>query len=136
MYEPEPTNDFLDVDYGLITPDGLLYETEYEGHYGLAEELALAGLVNSNTDKSHYGCVHLSGGDFDAARGAGWYRRQDITECRKVTQKQFDTMFAYMTARGATFPWDVLEVTDAEKPKTRATRKAKSNPFSQVALAS
>lgn len=136
MFEPEPTTDYLDVDYGLITPDGLLYETTYEGHYGLAEGLACAGLVNSNTNKSHYGCVHLSDGDFDMARGEGWYRRQDISEYRQVTQKQFDTMFAYMTARGTAFPWELLEVTDAEKAKTRTTRKVKGNPFSQVALAS
>ena len=136
MYEPEPTTDYRDVDYGLITPDGLLYETEYEGHYGLAEDLACAGLVSSNTNKAHYGCVHLASGDFDMVRGAGWYRRQDVAEYRKITQKQFDTMFAYMTARGTAFPWELVEVIDAEKPKTRATGKVKGNPFSQVALAS
>jgi len=138
MYEPElePTTNFLDVDYGLITPTGLLFETEFEGHCGLAEDLFDAGLVSSNSGKDYYGCVHLADGDFDVISGAGWYSRQRSDESRRVTQKQFDTMVAYKTARGETFPWNILEVIDAEKPKTRATRKAKSNPFSQVALAS
>ena len=129
----EPTTEYEDVDYGLIAPNGGLYETDYEGHCGLADDLYAEGVVESSS-RDYFGCVHVADGYFDVIEGDGWYSGQDVKEARRVTQKQFDTMVAYKLARGEKFNFDILEVIDA-KPKTKRVRKGADKPFSQVSAA-
>jgi hypothetical protein len=123
-----PKSEYSEVEYGLIAPNGNLYETEYEGHSGLAEDLFDFGIVTGPYGNGFYGCVHVAESDFDCAR-SGRYEGH-----RQVTQAQFNTMVEYMTAQDLLFPFHLLEVVDA-KP-TRKPTTFKVNPFSQVSAAS
>lgn len=100
----KPRTDYVNVGYGLITPDGSLYSCGYTDHGYLVNELEDAGILDENSNEEYGGSVHVSGADFDLAR----YR-----DYKRVTQKQLDTMFDYMLAHGNTFPFDELEIVDA-----------------------
>lgn len=121
----EPTTDYENVEYGLITPDGRLFETDFYGHCSLADDLVMEGVLNENTPQDYFGSIHLADGEFDLIDF-------DCEYTLRVTQAQFNTMFDYMKARNDTFDFYKLEIID-EKPKTRAIRKRALNPFSQGA---
>ena len=95
-----PATDFTEVKYGLIDRNGKLYNADHcGGHSSLYDQLQEAGILSRGDWDS---CVHVNRFDFDYARSS--------PECRRVTQKQFDTMFDYALAHGTEFPFDILEV--------------------------
>jgi len=99
--EPVPPDEFEKIVYGLITPEGQLFKVDYYGnHSSTMYRLQEHGIVDFGI--AYEKLVHISDSDFDHVR-----KYQDS---RRVTQKQFDTMFDYSLARGFEFPWELAEV--------------------------
>ena len=97
--EPVPQDKFGSIEYGLITPQGELFQCSYAGHYPLAGDLVKQGILDFNNSHGHYGAVHVSGFEFD-----------DIYEGYRVTQAQLDTMFDYAIKHDIKFDSSILRV--------------------------
>ena len=109
-WNPVPVDEFADVRYGLLTPQGVLFECDYYGHETLTQGLTNRGVLNPDTWLSYGGSIHISEG------------KPDIWENKTVTQKQMDALFDYTVAREIRFDFEKLEVVD-ESVQTRSTRE-------------
>jgi len=119
-FEAVPVSDFGSVEYGLLTPQGLLFACDYYGHSNLTEGLKERGYLDRQSYMDYGGSIHISDYEFDFL-GAGSH----------VTQKQLDAMFDYAMAHEITFDFAKLEVVD-EKVKNGTARAAARSAFSVV----
>ena len=114
MIQPVTIDNYSEILYALILPDGSLYDAErFGGHCSLAYKLHEAELL-----PSHYydNCVHVSSANFD------FITERYGKEYLKVTQKQIDTMLDYTLAHNKPFDFSQMEIIDAKptvKPSTR-----------------
>jgi len=119
-FEPVPVSDFGSVEYGLLTPQGLLFACDYYGHSNLTEGLRDRGILERNYYAEYGGSIHISDGEFDF-----------IGKGSQVTQKQLDAMFDYAIAHEIQFDFAQLEVVD-EKVKNGTARAAARSAYSVV----
>lgn len=119
-FEPVPVNEFKFVEYGLVTPQGVLFSCDYYGHATLTKGLKDRGYLDPNSYMDYGGSIHISDYEFDFL-GAGSH----------VTQKQLDTMFEYAMAHEIQFDFAKLEIVN-EKVKNGTARNADRTSLSFV----
>src|SRR5689334_20138801 len=110
MKEIEKAN-WHEVEYGLLIPDGRLFECSYEGHCDLAESLVHLGILNGAVGtNSYYGAVHIADGEFDQIRKAfsGRYDQRYYERATKVTHAQREAMFDFVIAKKQPFDPDIF----------------------------
>lgn len=112
MLSPVPKEEWGNVEYGLLTPNGEIFKCGFAGHSNLTWDLRKEGVLDEKNQADFHGAQHISGHEFDrlkeATRPCNANSRY-YADTKRVTQAQIDAMFDYLCAVGNPFDLDMFE---------------------------